>query len=74
MSRPLPMCAYCGKSLVRKGRLLAHYGDLPGKPDVGWHTEKCMTADPLCKPMTGNGEDIIAGIAKRGKNRVVRFR
>ncbi len=73
MSRQLPLCAWCGESLKRKGRMLAHYGELRGTPDIGWHTEKCMTADTICKPMTGDGEKIISEIRKRGKCRVIRF-
>jgi len=44
MSRPLPDCAHCGGSLSHCGRVLLRYGDLPGAPEVGWHTH-CATAD-----------------------------
>jgi len=46
MSRPLPDCAYCGGSLSRCGRILLRCGDLPGAPEVGWHSQ-CAGKDKL---------------------------
>lgn len=46
MSRPLPDCALCGGSLNRCGRILLRCGDLPGAPEVGWHSQ-CAGKDKL---------------------------
>jgi hypothetical protein len=46
MSQKLPLCAFCGESLVRSGRILIEFSDLPGNPQIGWH-DRCAKEDEI---------------------------
>lgn len=81
MKRKLPLCAWCGKTLVRKGRILLEYEDLPGRPAVGWHSGKsgeCANDDPCLHAMVSrfdsdDGEtNAFAVIEARGPGRITR--
>jgi hypothetical protein len=75
MSRPLPDCALCGKSLAYKGRILLRYGCLAGAPEVGWHPV-CSKNDPLFRPETVNTSagNLVRVICERGYSRVISLR
>lgn len=50
MSRKLPLCAYCGETLVRRGRCIIEYGDISHAPQAGWCLEgkkgqSCLAKD-----------------------------
>jgi len=80
MKRKLPLCAWCGKPLVRKGRILLEYDDLPGRPAVGWHAGKsgeCANSDPCLQVMVSafdhDGECNAFGLIEaRGPGRITR--
>jgi len=38
------LCAHCGESLVGRGQIVYTFGDLPGKPAVGWHIDGIVSA------------------------------
>lgn len=74
MHRKLPLCAYCGKTLVRAmPRIVVELNDLPGKPVVGWHGE-CHRIDVFRygRPclMVQDPKDVEA-IRARGRGRVL---
>ena len=77
MKRKLPVCALCGKTLVRKARMLIEL-NTADKHFIGWHA-KCAT-DPCCAAITkylSMGEHeytipkAIGVIQNRGANRVM---
>jgi len=77
--RKLPRCAYCGESLIRKGRILLEYGDLSGNPEIGW-CQKCVGADRLFQALLPDGDidhptrnlaEVLAEIGNRGHGRLV---
>lgn len=37
MSRRLPLCARCGKSMKGTSRVVLGWDGVPGKPSLGWH-------------------------------------
>lgn len=72
MSRKLPLCAWCGFSLVGKGRLNICLEKEPGRPEVGWHTD-CAEDDPLFAKLINENapyEGPVAEIWQRGMDRV----
>jgi len=74
MSRRLPLCATCGRSLALPGYRGAsarlRWDGVPGCPEVGWceeHLDELVTAQGLA-----DVEARIKEIAARGAGRVVR--
>ena len=81
MARPLPNCAYCGEPLRwsaatrKEGRILLHWTEINGVPQVGWHGE-CIDDDELFRPllMAGNVTAQLRhlnAIDDRGRSRIV---
>lgn len=77
--RKLPYCAFCGGSLVRRARMLVEYGDLHGKPEMGW-CDECVGSDPLVAELLPHGDvdspsrdviEILAEIGNRGAGRLL---
>src|SRR3990172_8329071 len=76
MSRRVPDCAACGKSLktvVPNVRM--RFDGLPGSPEVGWHTGTeypwdCYEKDPLAiMPKRGRyAQDTLIAIQTRNKS------
>jgi hypothetical protein len=56
MSRKLPLCAKCGKSLAHKDQSLIMFTKMPGRPMLGWHLEPCLFEDPLYADFRQNRE------------------
>lgn len=80
MSRRIPLCAWCGKSMtgtdMGKGRTCSSFENIAGKSMIGWHSE-CCEKDPLwlrtMQDWQRPCEDalpIIAEVNKRGPGRV----
>lgn len=54
MSRRIPDCAWCGKTLRKGPSVRLRFGALPGAPEVGWHAGDenpwdCWLLDPLAR-------------------------
>lgn len=51
MSKKLPNCAFCGRSLAGHPHILMSLAEIQGKPEIGWHHSgegnDCATYDPL---------------------------
>lgn len=72
MSRPLPLCAWCGEPLSYRARVLIRFDGLPGKPEIGWHIDDdfaCDDKDPCCLPGTGNASKMLMIVAERTPRR-----
>lgn len=82
MGRKLPLCAYCGRSIVGGAKTVLEYSSLPTHPSIGWHwaeSGSCMDDDDKQNRMwarlkVGPVEPILAEIESRGPGRVVRDR
>ena len=77
MSAPLPLCAWCGKSLKFKdsggqGQSTTQWPNELGTPIVGWHI-KCGHGDPCLKGVVRGDEpwEILEAVHKRGPGRIV---
>jgi hypothetical protein len=60
MSRRIPDCAWCGKTLRRGPVVRLHFEALPGKPEIGWHLGanepwRCAIHDPIASVLCGGG-------------------
>lgn len=78
MSRRVPDCAHCGKTLKKGQVMRVRYLGLPGEPEVGWHFADCFGADPLASLIDNTRsetnrrsiEDTLKQIAYRGASRL----
>ena len=61
MSRPLPLCALCGKPLAGARSRVLITAMLPGSPTFGWHVFE-RSGDPGCST-----QDIVALAHFRGR-------
>lgn len=76
MSRPLPLCALCGRPLARATSRVLITAMLPGSPTFGWHVAErpgdlgCSTTDVLAlahfRGPRQNGRRTLAAILRRG--------
>lgn len=73
MSRPLPLCAWCGETLRRRPKVTIEFTEVPGRPVIGWHIG-CEVKDPCFKPLLDNGFAVNAHmvIEARGEGRISR--
>ena len=78
MPRRAPKCAYCGESLNDQDCFRWMSPNLPGKPEVGWHTfdsGDCTEADPLKAYFPADGRKTLIQqlreIEARGPGRLV---
>lgn len=85
MTRQLPLCAFCGKSIRHtdfKGcRMTLQYRKLAGAPTIGWHYDvgefNCGEQDELfaalqpCRPVDTDVVPLLRIIEARGPGRVI---
>ena len=66
------MCAWCGKPILRCGRITTTFEALKGHPTVGWHSA-CAEADSIGPNGSGpiGAFPTLEIIQKRGNNRII---
>lgn len=71
MSRPLPLCGWCGNPLAgESNRILVRFSSIKGRPEVGWHMV-CVERDSLSKSALNSQDsvqsqkEILRGIMAR---------
>jgi len=78
MAGKLPLCASCGKSVVRKSRVKIVMGNLRGAPFLVWHNGDCFRNDSTAQELMDNldvGNDhvehgAVVVVTARGDGRI----